>query len=766
MTNFKKLHKLLVAISLSACCQQATAQLEIGGWQTHFAYNNISQIVQTPEKIYALSNGNLFSVDKEYNSIETYSKLNGLTDGIIQNIAYDEKSKALVICYNNLNIDIIQNGKTYRLTDIANKEISNKVINNISFGDNKIYLSCGFGIVVINIQKKEVASTYIIGENSSYVSVLQTQVSEDSIYALTNNKLYVASLSNKDLSNYNNWNFHYLPTNKAKTICYFANRLNLFGDVWSLWGGANGWEPSFYSYITNVKKVNVYKDKLTIVGELGYLATYNNDFSQDTVIVTKIQDASIDAKNNILWIVDDSLQAMSRTDGTIINSYIPEGPITNTVSFMKFDGDKVLSGFGRGWNDSGIIQQFDGEEWNNFRLTDIEDVDGMLNFKAIWNASYDPKDNRRLYVGTWYGLYEFYDNKYITRHTTEGTSFNNISGAPTMVAVERLTFDKDGNIWALNTQSNDALHYRDENKQWHAINCNAIYNMQRSSDIIVTKKDNIKVVAAEIMKAGNGAICFIKSGSKPYIVANSRSFTDIPVTDGSTFSPTRIFCVTEDLNGDIWVGTDIGPIIFRNVANVFNNNYAATRIKLTRSDDATLADYLLATEQINTIVVDGANRKWIGTGSSGVYLLSSDGQKTIHHFTPENSPLTTNSITKIGINPENGMVYISTPNGMFSYKSDAAAGKEDLNDVHVYPNPIRPDYNGTITVTGLMENCEVRITDLQGHTISHGKSNGSIYTWNGHLEDGRRASTGVYLVFQATTDGTNKNVAKFAIIKR
>lgn len=276
----------------------------------------------------------------------------------------------------------------------------------------------------------------------------------------------------------------------------------------------------------------------------------------------------------------------------------------------------------------------------------------------------------------------------------------------------------------------------------------------------------MKVVVAERLEKGGAGVCFVKTGKQPYSVDQSRTFVSFPIADGSKVTPSVLYCATEDLNGDVWVGSDIGPFVFKNVGNVFAPGYSINRIKLTRKDDASLADYLLATDQINTIAVDGANRKWIGTASSGLYLISADGQKTIHHFTTENSPLTTNSIFKVGIDPESGLVYIQTGNGLFTFQSDAANGKEDFGSVHVFPNPVRPDYSGPITVTGLMEDTEVRITDALGHVVSHGKSNGSMYTWDGMLANGRHAATGVYFVFQTTTDGANNNVAKFAIIKR
>jgi hypothetical protein len=288
-----------------------------------------------------------------------------------------------------------------------------------------------------------------------------------------------------------------------------------------------------------------------------------------------------------------------------------------------------------------------------------------------------------------------------------------------------------------------------------------------------------KATATNLFQSENGfkwmlfprlgvGVYVINDNNTPFYTGDDKTewLSTFTLSDGSTVTPSTYKSIAEDKNHDIWIGTDVGPIILKNTANIFNSGYTATRIKITREDNSSLADYLLSTEQINAIAVDGANRKWIGTAASGVYLISDDGQKTIHHFTTDNSPLTTNTINGIAINTDNGEVYIATPNGMFIYQGDAAEGKENLNDVHVYPNPVRPEFDGLITISGLMENTEVRITDTEGHVLVHGLSNGSLYTWDGQLNNGSHAPSGIYFVFEATQDGNYKNVAKFAIVKK
>lgn len=766
----RNLTKKIVAATLLAIgmATPVFAQLEMGGWQTHLSYKGVKQIVQTPNKIYAVSNGSLFSVDKEYNSLETYSKVTGLSDGDIRQIAYDAKNDILVVCYSSFVIDIIEDGEIFKMTDIANKEISGKVINNISFGDKYIYISCGFGIVAIDRQKKEIAGTYIVGMNGNYEPIIQTQESEDSVYAIGSMFLYSASKKDNNLGNHEHWTRNQLPNNcEPTTLSYFGGKINVFGNAWYQWEKAYGWNTMPYTYIQSVNKVHTSKDKISVVStSKAFSAIFNDKFEQDTVISAVVNDMLYDPERNTIWHALDSLKSISRTTGAI-NSYCPEGPATNLVSFMKYDGGQIVSGYGVGFGEPGVIQQYKNGEWTNFVRDDIKNNEGRAEFFSIWDAAYDPKDNKRLYVATWRGLYEFYDNIYQTHYNKTNSSLQECITVDGITATERVEFDKDGNLWVLDGLTSDLIHCRDTEGNWHNLRCPSVSEMSTASDFIITKKHNLKVLTSSKMNANGGScIFFLKSGSKPHIIDKQKIFKNFTINDGTKVSPTRMYCVAEDLNGDLWVGTDLGPFVMKNISNVFSDNYITTRIKLTRKDDATLADYLLSTETINTIAVDGGNRKWIGTLSSGVYVLSADGQETIHHFTTENSPLNNNSITKIAIDSQTGMVYISTPGGLFSYKNDAAAGKENFNDVHVYPNPVKPDYSGLVTITGLMEDTEVRITDAQGNVVCHGKSNGSIFTWDCQLTNGRRASTGVYYVYQATKDGNNDNVAKFAIIKR
>jgi Two component regulator propeller. len=229
-------------------------------------------------------------------------------------------------------------------------------------------------------------------------------------------------------------------------------------------------------------------------------------------------------------------------------------------------------------------------------------------------------------------------------------------------------------------------------------------------------------------------------------------------------TPNYIFSMAQDKNGVVWVGTDMGPFLFQNLSKVFDSGYTCSRVKIPRNDSTNLADYLLVNERIKCIAIDGANRKWLGTEQSGVYLMSENGQQTIQHFTVSNSPLLSNDILSIAINPVTGEVFFGTGQGIVSYQSDAGEADATFGNVYAYPNPVREGFTGVITITGLVEKTQVKITDIGGNLVCQTVSNGSIATWDGKDAHGRKVNTGIYLALCTSEDGTQSAVAKILVI--
>ena len=192
-----------------------------------------------------------------------------------------------------------------------------------------------------------------------------------------------------------------------------------------------------------------------------------------------------------------------------------------------------------------------------------------------------------------------------------------------------------------------------------------------------------------------------------------------------------------------------------------------TQVKIPRNDGTNLADYLLSNVPISAIYVDGAGRKWFGTSGNGVYLISADNIQQLQHFTSSNSNLLSDDIERITANEQTGEVFFGTSAGLCSYMADATKPSEKMtkDNVYAYPNPVKPDYTGLITVTGLTLNADVRIVTSNGTLVAQGRSNGGTFTWDGCDAKGKRVASGIYMVETATEDGGKGTVCKIAVIK-
>ena len=236
--------------------------------------------------------------------------------------------------------------------------------------------------------------------------------------------------------------------------------------------------------------------------------------------------------------------------------------------------------------------------------------------------------------------------------------------------------------------------------------------------------------------------------------------------NGTAFSSIyNIRCIAEDIDGNIWVGTNTGPIMLE-ASQITSDNPVFTQVIVPRNDGTNYGDYLLSGLDITAIAVDGAGRKWFGTSGSGVYLVSEDNMTQVEHFTTDNSPLLSDNIQSIAINGTTGEVFIGTTAGLCSYVSDATTPTDEMtkDNVYAYPNPVRPGYTGLITVTGLTLNADVKITTSNGVLVAEGRSTGGTFTWDGCDLDGRRVASGVYMVQTATSSGDSGTVCKIAIV--
>lgn len=753
-----------------------SAQIAMGSWRTHISYINTSQVTQSKNKVYSISAGALFSIHKNDYTIETYSKTYGLNDNNIHLIKYSELDNVLFIAYKNSNIDLLtDDGTIVNINDLYRKSMSgSKIINDICFTKNTAYFACDFGIVVFDIKKKEFVETYIIGDNGDITKVLDVEINGDSIYALTTNNILNASLSS-NLLNYQNWNKIVTPNSSIdnidmiieNNIIYLLKKNNILYQYQN-----NNWE----TYKTSVKNISNDNGIIFINDVNNKLSTITSNKTEE--IADNALDGIYDNTQNTIWYIADGVVYYYNLNNNERNVFIPNGPFSNTHWRLKYSNGRIFSIPGGRWAVNyytpGSLSIYENGIWNNFsNQYFLNQTPTSTRCYDLVDIAIDPNDKTHYWVASYgLGIYEFRNDQIYKFHHCDNSGLVSIfpnGDKYNYTRTDGMTYDEKGNLWILNN-AGSLIKYIDPNGIYH--NVPHTINVSTPQEIIINNK-NAKQKIVFIPR--------LNSNTTSQIFSFDDNGTLENINDDKTITLQKVydqdnkeinFCgssnlrsIAQDKNGVLWIGTTEGIVLINDPSKMFSDNFKVYRIKIPRNDGTGLADYLLGTEEIKAIAVDGANRKWIGTATSGVYLVSEDGLETIHHFTSENSPLLSDAIQSIAINDNTGEVFIGTGSGLISYQSDAIEGGDKFENVRAYPNPVRPEYTGIITITGLVADTRVTITDINGNLIYETVSNGGVATWDGCNKIGERVATGVYFAHCVSADGKQKHITKILVIK-
>lgn len=455
-----------------------------------------------------------------------------------------------------------------------------------------------------------------------------------------------------------------------------------------------------------------------------------------------------------------------------VKTLLPGGPKYNSFTDLKFVDGKLYSVPGyflsgaMQLNIPGIVQIWDGKQWQWFG-EHIDNITGY-NYADHHCIDIDPTDHTHIAVGGRTGLYEFKNGQLL--------KFYNKDNSPMKGAIDRgkqlgnnyvlingIAFDKQGNLWVLNSQAKNInlLELTKEGKWTNyyqkAMATNDGIGFHALTGAMIDSRDRLWVVNNN----WESPAFFAFDINTKKLVNN---ITTLKNQDGTTYNNYVPQNTIEDLQGNVWISTTDGPFMFENEQT--DANYAF-QIKIPRNDGTEYADYLLSGVNIKCMAIDGGGRKWFGTEGNGVYLISADNNRELAHFTTDNSPLVSNTIQSIAINPTTGEVFFASTGGLCSYMSDATATATEMtkDNVYAYPNPVTPEYTGLITIVGLTMNTDVKILSSSGKLIAQGRSNGGTFTWDGCDRSGRRVASGVYMVVTATSDGKKGTVCRIAIVK-
>jgi len=736
-------------------------------WRLHLSYNNAVEAAATPQHVYAVANGSLFSYNRQDGTLEYWSRASGLHGSTITHIAYDASSGYLIIAYQDGRIDLMNdNGEVKQMPDIYMKAGSIAVtVNSIFVGSRYTYLAMPFGIVAIQPGKAEVSGTYYIGDEAASLDVLQVVEKGDSLYAFTEDRMYSAAMAD-NVVDYHFWHESALPVSQLQNVLLHRNDIYtvqhdtlylLQNNAWKQvipqavrWAHASGGQ-----LLVGIGNFGLYRlaDDGTLAGLCDRYVTNDAVYSQGEY-----------------WLCEQNW-GLIRLGSAGDDYFHTDGPNTNFGYQLFAAHDRIYAASGGRWAGefarSARLNIYDGLNWKGINEGDFSAQVGVW-VRDLVSIAVDPTDAEHYYAATYgSGVFEI-NHGTITRYTTGNSTLQ-----PATATIDPLYYtrtdgamiDEKGNLWVLNATSvGNPVHVMTPDKQWHSLSLVSGGQSIRFTTPYGTWVDRRSPQRKWFMDQRNEpGLILLDDGGTPTYGGDDKCIKRASFVDqnGNTITPAAFRCFAQDHTNRIWIGTQNGIITIPSSVDFFTSN-ACKRIIIPRNDGTNLGDYLLGDEQINCIAVDGGNRIWIGTANSGLYLMEDD-TITVAHFTENNSLLPSNSILSIAIMPTTGEVFVGTDGGIASYRSDASEAAEEMSHVYAYPNPVRPDYGGMISIAGLMDNTVVNIVDAGGNLVCKTRSHGGTAVWDGRLQDGRRATPGVYTALCNAEGG--KAVIKILVVR-
>ncbi len=775
--QYKK-HLLLLFIFIGFL---SFSQVKVGQWLDHLSYDYANSVAKVGPKVYVSNGAGLATYNEGDNSVEKLTKIQGLSDVGISLLRKNEHNDVLLVIYANTNIDVIlPNNDIVNVSDIKRKIIpGKKFINEVYFNGDLAYISCGFGIVVFDTKKLEIKDTYYLGNSSTNLEVYEVTRNDSAIFAATPAGIYYGNI-NANLSFYQNWKslnvgiaagpYNSIVNFSGKIIANYSERLksnvSMKDTLYELTPG--GWVK--YSLNVNYqtaenKKLYDYSrfNKLLILDQFGwaefdaagnrlnYVTNYGFGYSD-------ILDGYYE-NNNKFWLADKKYGLVKSggapwTENIKISINGPESNFVNDIDIK--DGMLVVAPVFLGETfDSQYLSYkpnvYQDGEWKSLRSV-IPD-----SLKDINAVTIDPNDKDHIvFAAMGFGVVDVKSNQIQGVYKYGNTPLIGYNGGND-VRVTGVNFDKNSNIWVSITLGKKCVSVRKTDGTWTLLDFEQIVVQPTVSKIIFDDNDQ-----AWIILARNGGLMVYKDGvglSQP----NTSNTKLLSAAVGNGKLPSNdIQSICKDKEGHIWVGTAKGIIVFYNPENVFTNaNWDGQQILIEQDGHVQI---LLENDAITALAVDGVNRKWVGTASSGVYCFSSDGQTEIYHFTAESSPLYSNIIKDIVTDETTGDVFIATDKGIQSFRTSIIKGFDEYTKVHAFPNPIKPGYSGSVSITGLIDESDVKITDIYGNLVWSTKSQGGQIEWNLQTFKGVKAATGTYMIYCASASGDQYATAKLLIV--
>lgn len=781
-----------LALFLTFCLlQPASAQMPIGSFRSHIPLHGFHSVAVSDHFVYAATDNGIMYLEKNRKDTdnpnpEAWTKVDGLSDIDISEIYFCNEYNTLIVSYKNGNLDLIADNRLLNVSDIKNKSVMGpKEISHIHTHDSIAYLVYPFGIVSLNLKTRLVTDTWFTKRDGQHYHALDLAITPDRYYLSTDKGIFSLAADHPNPANFLEWDKE-LPADS----CLFDHLLYFGGKVYASKNTGNGrdisdtvyafgdgvWKPTALAYC-DVRSMTCSDSEMAIC-DWGYVdildpALRHRFYAEwlDDGIYEDAQEAVLD--HDIVWVADRQ-HGLAQVNRTCYyhRLYTMDGPYSNNAEAISSrNGVTVIapgSRHGAAFAACYLppaISAFKNGKWQYF-AKDFLHFDPRRETYDLNNVIISPYDDGEWYAASWgNGLFKCHNGQIVQHYTVYNSALD--SSAYGMTFVSGLAFDPKGNLWMTNSWCSDMLKMMEPDGTWHR------FNIERG--MLYSGVDG--VIAEHLLVDSRGTkwvsfprdknmnkynlVAFNENGT--YDNTGDDKFARIDMNREAQVSSSTVLCLAEDLDGEIWIGTDKGVKVIHHPYSVFNEGSGASPRNILIEQDGYVS-ILLEFEEVTAIAVDGANRKWIGTGKAGVFLMSEDGQEQLLHFTADDHPLFSNQITSIAIDHLSGEVFFGTSKGVVSYRGTSTAGSATYEDLLVFPNPVRHGYTGPVAVKGLKYDSLCKITDAAGRLIWQGRSNGGQIVWNCRDHYGNRPATGVYYVMASDENGKERIVTKFLFV--
>jgi len=738
----------------------AQTEIPIGTFRAHLSFNSASHVAVGESRAYCTTLSGIFTYDLEDNSLEKITPIDGLNDTDIKSLGYSSEKSMLLIGYSSGNIDVIIDNQIISFPDIKDSQIQgNKNINHFTFLGNYAYISTDFGVMVLDLIKLEIKETYRnLGVDGVTLRIIQSAIAGDSIFLATENGVIAGDLKNSNLLDFNNWKRfdtnNGLPNTNISGISAGSNTLiasinsdGLYQYSQSKWNKLPVLDSKTFDFIQfSGDQFLIIEDKslwtLQPNGEISIISNPN----------ISIPKAAVVDPSGIVWIADGINGLVTDFQGSF-TSIFPSGPFSNDVWDFKFINGKII-GLAGGYDQSFVPNRnsngfyvFENGRWENFNPVDPVNSNPIPFVEDLVDVANSSVLGKTYFASFGHGLLAW-DNTNgfdLIDENTPGSPLINQNPPGRYTQITGLA-GSDAGLWITNHGAGNPLHLLKPDGLWESFSF-ASSSAKYPLGIEISRfGDKWMRLNPEF---GGGILVFNEGLNKSILISDQPGAGELPSM--------VINSIAIDQNDQAWIATDKGVVFFADASSMLSGTIVNAITPIFENNR------LLFNQEVTDIEIDGGNRKWMGT-RNGVWLFGDDGEFLFENFNTENSPLLSNNILGIEINDITGEVFIATDVGIISFRGTATKGAQTHGNVKIFPNPVTKDFNGTVGISGLANNVVIKITDISGKLIWQTRAYGGTATWGVSDYKGKRASTGVYLVFSSTFDGTETFIGKIAVV--